>query len=117
MEYLSPFLNNAGAVVLIIILWKSGVLKALLEMKNGNGNGKQEYINTKQDETNKKVDVKVEDLEKHAIVANQEMGVIKDSVIRIETSMEKTHKFLEEHAKSDTEVQAKILATLDVLKK
>ena len=36
MEYITPLLGNIGTVILLIVLWKSGVLKFLLD-KNGNG--------------------------------------------------------------------------------
>ena len=68
MEILNPFINNAGAVILIIILYKSGVLSLLL---NKNGNGKR-----------------VEELEEHARIANKEMGEVKEQLVALNTKVD-----------------------------
>ena len=70
MEILNPFINNAGAVILIIILYKSGVLNLLL---NKNGNGKEK---------------RVEELEEHAKVANAEMKEVKEQLIALNTKVD-----------------------------
>ena len=68
MEILNPFINNAGAVILIIILYKSGVLNLLL---NKNGNGKR-----------------VGELEEHAKIANEEMGEVKEQLVALNTKVD-----------------------------
>ena len=75
MEILTPFINNAGAVILIIVLYKSGVLTLLLN-KNGNGNGR------------------VKELEEHAKIANEEMGEVKERLVAIEVKIDLILKHL-----------------------
>ena len=75
MEILTPFINNAGAVILIIVLYKSGVLTLLLN-KNGKGNGR------------------VKELEEHAKIANEEMGEVKERLVAIEVKIDLILKHL-----------------------
>ena len=82
LKYLGEFsgwLNALIAFILLLIAWKSGFLKFILELKNGNGNGNKllEY----------KVDENQKNLEKLAETANHNF-----------TKM--TEKF-EEHTKAD----------------
>ena len=84
MEILTPLLGNIGTVTLLILIWKSGLLKYILEMKNGNGRDHklQDYINGEQKEFNEK-------MEKHASVANEEVGKINERFGKMEISIAK----------------------------
>lgn len=72
MEYLTPLLGNIGTVIVLIILWKSGLLKFVLELKNGN---------SKED--------RMEKLEQHF---NHELT---DALNRIERKLEKLDEIAE----------------------
>ena len=78
-EFLTPLLGNIGTVTLLILIWKSGLLKYILEMKNGNGRDHklQDYINEEQKEFNRSMN-------EHARVANNEMSEVKDRLSNLE---------------------------------
>ena len=59
---------------------------------------------------------RIDDLEKHAVVANSEMGQIRDSLLEIKDDIKETHSYLREHAEQDNKVQTDILITLSKLK-
>lgn len=73
-------LGGVGFLVGIIILWKTGLLQYLLEIKKNGG----------KNDTAKKIC----DLEEHARVANYEMGQVRERLTSIETKLEILMKHL-----------------------
>ena len=63
-------LSGLGFLIGIILLWKTGLLEFILNLKK-NGKNNAEH--------------RIQDLEKHAEVANAEMKEVKESLVRIET--------------------------------
>ena len=79
-------LNSIGLIVFVLLAWKMGLLQWLADIKksNGNGNGKlQEYINQQQATLNSEFKQAIVDLTKHAQVANDEVGYIKNDIALI----------------------------------
>lgn len=66
-------LSGLGFLVGVIVLWKVGLLEFLLNFKKKNGNGTEHRI---------------EDLEEHAKIANEEMKEVKERLVSIETKMD-----------------------------
>lgn len=92
-------LAGTGFLIGIILLWKTGLLEFLINLKK-NGNGKlQEYINADVKET-------LRDHTEHLMIANQEMGIIKNSLQNIENLIEK-------HTETDKEMFGKILEAIN----
>ena len=60
---------------------------------------------------------RIDELEKHAVVANHEMGEVKETLGEIKADIKETHTYLREHADKDNEIQTKILLAINDLKK
>lgn len=64
-----------------------------------------------------KEDSRIDELEKHALVANHEMGEVKDTLKDIKDNIKETHSYLREHADSDQKFQLDILRAINEIKK
>ena len=86
MDWFNQILKISGGITpffLLLIAYKTGLLKDLMGKKNGNGEMKtlQGYIN-------ENVQKEIDQLVKHAEVANREMGEIKILIKGIETKLD-----------------------------
>ena len=92
MEFVQQLLTgNIGTVILLIILWKTGLLKYLLSMKNGNGD------NSAMEELTEKVD----------LLATNHFHEANESLKRIENLLEKMDRRGEKISDDITYIKAR----------